>query len=550
MNISFAKTQIIFDTLPIGYYLGRSIDITLSETSEGSYFDPAKDCIIISYPCIAKTVTTVSTDMSDEDIETLIRGLVYHEVSHVILTPKNLMTHCSNNRERTAVNILEDERIETLFRDVYMLTDFKKNVLMINNYDGTSKPKNKEEAFYHLVRFHQGEKSWLERLHTLIRNHSAVNSVTDSYNVRNMARDYIEFYNDFMHEHKDEDYEKDSSENKDQSESSEENTSSSSSSSSISSMDSDDTNESSKSDEKNDTNDDESKDGTTSVKVSDDATDEEDTDSINGSNPIPDILDKIMEDVQKNPKYDLDGVKRAFSKVANIYYDAKLEAKLTELINSKLKKKASNGSAINAYSGRLNPKSVGLRDDYKWWAQKNRAGHMRQFTKVHFNLFIDNSGSFSSNDIAMNTFIRTLDKINIPDFTFDVITINTKIDEWKDTKNIFDSYGGNILDDRIQPVFIKHQKSATNNVNIVLFDGDAHSDDEYCLWGHSDMSLPDGKKYEPFKHFDSGNTIIISDRSNEKYINRANMSKAKVSYTSNYVQEFIDTVINLIDKVA
>lgn len=94
-------------------------------------------------------------------------------------------------------------------------------------------------------------------------------------------------------------------------------------------------------------------------------------------------------------------------------------------------------------------------------------------------MFIDNSGSFWRNDDKMNIFIRTLARIKDPNFSFDIITINTKIVEWEGNSKIFMSEGGNCLSPKIAEVIRRHTPSATNVYNIVLFDGDAHSDDGY-----------------------------------------------------------------------
>ena len=85
--VSFNLVKNIFDTLPIGYYLGRSIDVELSKTSTDSYFDPINDNIVISYEMINIATADFDIDVNDANIESIIRGLLYHEIAHVILTP-------------------------------------------------------------------------------------------------------------------------------------------------------------------------------------------------------------------------------------------------------------------------------------------------------------------------------------------------------------------------------------------------------------------------------------------------------------------------------
>ena len=238
----------------------------------------------------------------------------------------------------------------------------------------------------------------------------------------------------------------------------------------------------------------------------------------------------------------VDEFKDIINETLNTYYDPSLISTLTTIITRAMKKNKRNGSAINAYSGKLDVRAVAHRDDYRWWVQQNRAGHVRHNSNVHFNLFIDNSGSFCGNDVAMNKFIKALDKVekSIPSFTFDVITINTSVVEWPNHNQIFDSWSGNKLLPGIKDVIKRHQKTQTTNYNIVLFDGDAHSDDSY---GYNRNPLND-----PFKFFNLPNTIIISDEDNRRYIEGVHMTQAKVRYTYNYCREFIGIICNLLEK--
>ena len=117
MDVSFARVEQILKTLPIGYYCGRDIKVSLSK-QDTTYYDFSNDCIRISYPMIQRSVKLLS---DDSKIENDIRCLLYHEVSHAILTPSNI-------RKDDFYNVFEDERIETILQDYYMRVDFKEIV--------------------------------------------------------------------------------------------------------------------------------------------------------------------------------------------------------------------------------------------------------------------------------------------------------------------------------------------------------------------------------------------------------------------------------------
>ena len=123
MKVSLAQVEGILKTLPIGLYALSRVETTLSADEETSFYNPVTNSITISYPIIALGLEKVT---NPDLIETAVRTMLYHEVSHAILTPRNLY----NTDIR---NIAEDERIETLLRNYYLGVDFKWLVYQIND---------------------------------------------------------------------------------------------------------------------------------------------------------------------------------------------------------------------------------------------------------------------------------------------------------------------------------------------------------------------------------------------------------------------------------
>lgn len=592
MQTSYNELSNIFATLPVGYYLGRRIPHTLVENETRSYFDPVNDRIIIGYQMVRATLENIP-EVENAMKEFILRTLLYHEISHVMWTPKMEMTK--------VINIVEDTRIETLNSHKFLKVDFDRAVRIINNYKGEA-PNSPDEAFYNLVRYKVGDTKWLERLANLINKYRHLNSTSDNSDVYYYINAINDFYSEFTNNWKSEQESKtsmsmpmmgngDGSQGQGQesgtstSTSTSNNTNNSSNSSSNDSDESNDgDNEGEASSESNDTNENGNDSNETSDDKSNGSSNEESNDKDNGDSndesndknnggsnesmsnstsnpgsqagseegtptgeieegqskdenddhPENDIVIDICEAIQKlfeSIEADEKEFKNMVNEVFNKYQNAKLSASLNTIIQKKLKKDKRNGSAINSYSGRFNVRAVAERDDYRWWIQSNRYGHIRQFSKVHFNLFIDNSGSFRYNDVPMNTFIRALDVVSKsnPDFTFDVITINTRIVEWPDHKRMFESFGGTRLPAEVKDVLKKHTKPNVNTTNIVLFDGDADPESG------------------AFRTFDTLNTCIITDPENERYVR--NFKKAKVNVTRDYYNTFIDTTLKLLEKV-
>ena len=526
MSITVNTIRNIFNTLPIGYYLGRRITNVLSEKTTAAFYDPITDEIVVGAPLIMEGLNHISEDISD--IESLIRGLLYHEVSHVILTPSLLKSY--NYIYADQINIFEDERIETIMQHRFHGVNFKRNVVILNNYNGKD-PENADEAFYYAVRFRHGKQTYINTVNAIIDKYSKINSKTKETDYEAYCEEIIELYKKIKKDWETETSNESKSGSKSGSKSSEEKSKSSNKSSSNFS------NESSK--ENNEYSNESSKENNESSSEPSNGDSEEIIE--NDEDKINDLVDKITNNIYNPSDYTIDKIinEAISSSLKNKYDDPKLVLTLSNIINKKLKANKNNGSAINSYSGSLNKRAIGSRDDYKWWSQQNRAGHVRQYSKVHFNLFIDNSGSFYRNDDRMNTFIRALSKINNSDFSFDVITINTAIVEWESHDRVFSSCGGNKLPQKIGKIVKKHMKPACNNYNIVLFDGDAHSDDYNSINGTSN---------DTFKYFDGNNTIIISDYENKRYIDPS-IKIAKVVYTHNYCDRFIEEIIKLLDRV-
>ena len=166
------------------------------------------------------------------------------------------------------------------------------------------------------------------------------------------------------------------------------------------------------------------------------------------------------------------------------------------------------------------------------------------FGTFHLTLYIDTSGSFMHNDDATNKILKSLALIEQKNrnFTFDVVTMGAEEKISPKSNRFIQSGGGNHLSGEIFDIYRKMQLPQTYNYNIVLFDGDAYSNDVYkariTKW------LPDG---EGFRAFNNNNCMIITDPTNKKYVERY-APTVKVIYTHNYVDELTDNVMKALQN--
>ena len=186
MDISINYIAQILKTLPIGYYAKRQLRLKMSDTAECSFYSPSEDSITISYQQLLPVLQKFT---DDTNIENKVRCMLYHEVSHAILTPERLeMTD--------EVNIVEDERIETIFKNFYIGVDFKQFVKEVNDY----KPGmaiTARQAFYALVRFREGTQEWLGRLNALLREFVDIDRRAEDTKCYSYKQSITDFANDF-----------------------------------------------------------------------------------------------------------------------------------------------------------------------------------------------------------------------------------------------------------------------------------------------------------------------------------------------------------------
>ncbi len=519
MAISIPTIKSIFNTLPTGYYLGRRITSVLDDNSADSYYDPANDKIVISLSTIAQTWE--DANLEEDNVEEVIRGLIYHELSHVILSGK-IFTDVAKNYDNfkknfNILNVVEDERIETIFKDYYMNTNFKKNVVLINGWDGTP-AQDVFKSFYELVRFHSGAPEWVEKVKDLIVKYSSLNPESYYWNWKEYFDDILNLYNEYKSYFENlpkennkslttskgnENSNTDSTQNNEEEEKHTWNT---------------EGEESNKVGDKDPTS---IKDNSTNE---DNPNEEEVEDDING-----DDQEEIEDfDIPENEEL----INKALTNFIDKYEDAIMETTLRRLIEMANAKKGMFEGSRRGYAGKVNPKLCG-REDYQWFIKHNNGGSLTGMSKIHFNLFIDSSGSMSHNEVKINKLLRAISRIKSNSFDFDVITIDTDIEEWTSMRE-YRASGGTRLGNDIAPVIRNHQIPGCSNYNIVVFDGEAHG--KY------------NKKEEPFRHFDTPNSILVVDSDNRSFVSRIKQAKVVV-IDNNYVNRFIDEVFNLLAKI-
>lgn len=463
---SFYEVESILKTLPVGYYIKRNIAVRLTN-EDNTYYVPFKDEISISYVMLKKAMSNINDKLTNEDVEKIIRTLLYHEVSHAFLTPKNF-------KVTDAINVFEDERIETICKSMYHNVDFHEFLKLANGWNGVTIPipKTAFEAWYILIRYHAGNTKYLNSAKNLFTKYANIDR-----NDNALANDYA-YEVENLYKQLEKDFEKSSEFYED---------------------------------------------------VIKNANNE-----LSGKSPnkekiftVTDYENSIKKIIDIEPT-------ELFNKIS--FFNANVYEKLNQIVTSVKKLNASNAFAINSYSGVFNPRAV-VNDDYKWFLQKNRQGHLRQFSKIKLNLFIDNSSSFEQNERVINEILFALSKIEKanPEFRYSVVTMNTKFKILEKTK-MFATYGGNAIPENATSIIQSVIDRQAINYNIVLFDGDALTDQPL----HKFL----GKEFECFNILD--NCVMILDDYNKIYADKF-CEKHKRIYTHSYAEELENNICNALN---
>ena len=486
MQVSRIQVENIFKTLPTGYYVGRQVKNVLTD-EQNSYYDLMNDEIHVSYPMIEK----VSKSLPDSStLENDIRCLLYHEVSHALLTSNELCITAQTN-------VFEDERIETVLGNYYHGVDFKQFVKRVNNFHN-EKPQTADEMYYQVVRYRVGPQQFVERVSSIIDDYAQITRCSNWQTVYAYACEIDALYDDivkyFNQQKQNENNSNSSDSKKDEGEDGQQESCSSSSSSNDE--------QSEKSDSQNEAN----------------STSDDTGKTILSNEQIKSLIDDAVS------QYDsIDYQQKINQILSNIKHTAKQTA-----------------SAINAYSGVFNPRSV-VRKDCKWFVQQNRTGHVKAFSKIKLNLFIDCSGSFRWNDKKVNMLLKALmifERQN-KDFSFDLISCGKGQQLRAKNDRIQHSSGGTCITDSIFEQFKQVQQADAQNINICLYDG-------YCVATALDCHKAQCEKN--LSAFNNNRSVLILDYSNEK-VAKKYCKNAKVIITDKYTEELDKNVFDALQAL-
>ena len=589
MKPTLLEVQEVANILPTGFYLGQRIEFNVLEGIPTSYFDPMQFIINISYDQVA------NIQIDENTLEDDLRCLLYHEVSHAMLTPPDsnksygLFRYgldeyyiISNSKRadklynqikdwtqaktqiktqyweplkpywRSMINTFEDQRIETINKDLFMRVDFPSFVKKVNDYDNAkNEPINDPQMlFYRIVRFNDMYKDLVKRTYEIIYKYAHVNAVnidnTPQYlaEVFDLACDCLDIFNNNASQQSQQGQQSqqqgkpdNNGQGQNQASDSQSNDQGDQANQGEESLETavngEQTNQSEEQSEQDNS-------GGQSGSMPNNPTQDNKLSEDEAKALIQDIIKKVAEENNVSPEEVLEAIKQQAVKEVLGQYDCttNFNQSVERIILRMLRKKSIEAKSVAGYSGRINPKNIhkpGRVENYRWFDKANPNGINATAGKFRINFFCDNSGSFEYNKNKANSIIRCLYNLSrkYSAFNFDLVT-NGNGSILRNKNNLaLDCNEGTYLYKEIFGIYGRLQKQGQTIWNIVLFDGGLCGDRESY------------KNYSAFNHH---NVIMICDTEDQYYIEKHCPNAHKI-FTNNYLSELEDNLIRCMDQM-
>lgn len=570
------EIESVFPTLSISLYLGRALEggASLVDEQETSFYSPVKDMIVISSrnvtTAIDEAISLAKGEYLELSIEELVRTVLYHEVSHAILTPPDLMKNFRYMSTTPAIaNIVEDQRIETLCERFFHKAEFRKfRELLIPE---TVDPSNTEyytcqNLFLCFVR--RGDTSIASKktidllIDTLVKG-KAINGQSRrrntpqyQYYVTGIMNTWESFREDFLKAQAQQSQQKQSQKQSQQElpqntiidavqgqsgESQEQPQGQSQGQSQQGQSQEDkDSQEQSQQGQSGKSQEQQQKDSQTQSQKDSQEQSQKGQSQDSGSDKSDDIYKELGDNYSLNPE---DGTLSSLTGLKEQRKDVTLEREFNRIFSASEKRKNLAASARDAYSGRLNVKAFATetQNNGKIFIRPGD-GYHKGSTKYHLNLFLDESGSMSKNVVTINKLITALNNTErkIKDFSWTWIACENgqKIYSKNEEPAEYVSKGGTWLTGEIWGQFKAVQRRDAANLNVVLYDGAADGEGNWAVFNRRDC-------------------IVVTDTENEYDIRRAWGKKKPqgeaIIIDGNYAEELINVLIKhlgiLINKI-
>ena len=594
-ELLIAMSADLLKTLPLAHYMkNTTIEVVLDERAPTSYFNPKQFNIHVAMSniaeALAETAKTTNGILTDEDFEETVRTLLYHEVSHAMLTPKNLMgfAQTAQHIQADMANIIEDERIETILAKYYLGVDFKGLANRLIHYQH---PKSFEEWVFYGLRLRKAPFGLAEMLnefkkfmlHTCGNNSQNDDGSSLAYEMKALLVALRQIYDRYASQTQSQQQGQGSGKggNGEAKEAAEQNGNGQQGQGSDNGRSAKgESQENGQSAEDGKAEKGEEKDGkaeggkqkTAKGKKAEEKDGEaekgEDGDAIKKAEEAleafaqEELTSKIVAACiggMKSNAVRRGGLRRTLDIVCADApnHEAKLGMLKAIIRNQGLGH--ATAPTIASLNGKLNIKRY-IKDQHltmKWFDKSLGEGdkEAKKYQKKVLNIWLDQSGSFSGHCRSVNRIFKALNEIERErdDFEWHLVRWNDHIVLVKNNDERYSetSGGTNIYPNQINSIY-KEINTKGHEVNIVLFDGEiGYTAEELKRRGYSEDSIKGiGYCLDDLKIFDNKRTIFITEGSNAEGIKKVCKNcRDVIVENSNYEGKLTENIISAFDML-
>lgn len=564
----------IVNEIPISYYVPNDPDITIScDYCETSSYDLITHEVTLSYNNIINNIHKLN---NKDLVFQFTRALVFHELAHALLTPKDLFEMKNSiysiyvSLDDQIVNIAEDARIEFILKDYFIDNDFsifKKTLFEYHN------PETIGQAFFNILRlndysFIKPKNEFEEKLLKALKNYviqlyytfcktidePRTNYAYDILNILTILRYFIKDYNI---PNKNNSLTGSNSNNNSINSTNNLKNNSNNDSKNLNNNSGTSTNHSNTSNNNSNSLSNDFKDNDYCYKydyishkfVATFDSFEEIDKALGESQKLQYAAHEVSTDSYITPYKNYEKMKGASkSDALNAIYktidynnaEIKIDNSIFNLeqyIKQFVKKNQNyKSSSRNTYSGKIDYKSCD-RKDYRYFKQLSNQQNDKLFNKINLNLFIDSSYSMSDNTLNINRLIASLKFLSdtIDYFTFNICSFCDRYDktciiDYKKGEK-YRAHTGSGINVKVIELYKSFQQPRFKNFNILLADGF--------------LMLKNGYDTKIFDIFNNKNSLLIVDESNKNYLNNITTAQ-KIIINENYCNRFINEIYKFI----
>ena len=578
MNITLEEMREIAKRLPIGYYLGMKAPVSVEPDGE-AHCDVVKGCIHIGIGLLQAAADNIdASDAGKWDRETLLRCLLYHEVGHLLLTPKwggdievvDAMG-AKDPDSGTLVNIFEDERLECILSRCFMGVDFKAFVKLVHKNTGVASQRTGK--FFEAVRLRRTTPELSTAVDDAVANLASVNASTGPWDLVGFG-EYTAEINKLVRKILDEPEKKPENKSGGSGSGGESKEEQPNKPKPDKGEDEDESenksggNSESKSEEEEKEDGDKGEDGEPGGSA--DGEEDEDKEGGGGQDESGES-GKPEEDQQEGEcgggrctqSEDYEGQQEQTPREVGVLDDflknlakqvfVQPTPEVTSTLNrfaSRLSKKRGSQAAgrWSALHGKIDTRRDATDKD-RIFRRRSDVGE-RLNSAVNLTLWVDVSGSFESSEGVLNQILSATSKamamsggklcVNVVKMQIGATVAEP--DEWQ-----IKATGGNSIDITYYDAWKKTRRKDRRNIDIVVFDGDAKCNAHCSAYCGIPTVMPNGNPVEVaiWNHPDCH---ILSDVHNKKYFDRLN--NAHVTYMhEGYAESLQSEVLKILDRI-